>query len=442
MGPSLTLSARDPQGHLHGEEDLHIWQDEPNRAAFSIRRDEHKGWMMDVSDHRGPLRTRASGEQRVTPLELFFDLVYVFAVTQLSHLLLDHLSVRGVLETLFLLLAVWWAWVYTAWFTNWFDPDRLPVRLVLVAVMLASLLMSVAIPEAFGERGVMFSLAYVAIQVGRTAFAVLALYSASHPLSGTFWRILAWIVAAGVLWVAGGLVEGGARYVLWLLAVAVDYAGPVMRYRTPGLGSSRTEEWTIEGTHFAERCPLFIIIALGESILVTGTTFGEIEASAVTVCAFVVAFLGSVALWWIYFARSAEAAREVFISSEDPGRLGRSAYTYFHLPMVAGIIAVAAADELTVAHPGEPGMPASVALILGGTALFLAGHALFTWAIFGVLSWPRVVAIAALIALVPVGFVVPALALGVAVVLIVAALAVWDTLVYRGSVHLPRGIIK
>ena len=127
---------------------------------------------MDVSDHAGPLRPRDSGEQRVTPLELFFDLVFVFAVTQLSHLLLDHLSLRGVLETLFLLLAVWWAWVYTAWFTNWFDPDRLPVRLVLVAVMLASLLMSVAIPEAFGERGLMFALAFVAIQVGRTAFAV------------------------------------------------------------------------------------------------------------------------------------------------------------------------------------------------------------------------------------------------------------------------------
>ena len=250
---------------------------------------------MDISDHGGPLRTRDSGEQRVTPLELFFDLVFVFAVTQLSHLLLDHLSIRGVLETLFLLLAVWWAWVYTAWFTNWFDPDRLPVRLVLVAVMLASLLMSVAIPEAFGERGLMFALAFVAIQVGRTAFAVLTL-GASHPLSGTFWRILAWLVAAGVLWVAGGLLEGGARYVLWLLALAVDYAGPVMRYMTPGLGSSRTEEWTIEGTHFAERCQLFIIIALGESILVTGTTFGEIEASALTVCAFVVAFLGSVAL--------------------------------------------------------------------------------------------------------------------------------------------------
>src|ERR687897_1416450 len=388
------------------------------------------GEMVPDSDHGGMLRAREGADGRVTPLELFFDLVYVFAVTQLSHRLLDHLTVRGALETLMLLLAVWGVWIYTSWFTNWFDPNRLAVRLVLVAVMLASLLMSVAIPEAFGKRGLMFALAFVAIQVGRTAFAVLALYSASHPLSGTFWRILAWLVAAGVLWVAGGLLEGGARYMLWLLALAVDYAGPVMRYRTPGLGSSRTEEWTIEGTHFAERCQLFIIIALGESILVTGTTFGDIEASAVTVCAFVVTFLGSVALWWIYFARSAQAAREVVTSSEDPGRLGRSAYTYFHLPMVAGIIAVAAADELTVAHPGDTGTLASITLTLGGTVLFLAGHALFKWAVFGVLPWSRAVAVAALMALIPVGFAMPTLALSGAAGLIVVGLAVWDALAY------------
>ena len=170
----------------------------------------------------------------------------------------------------------------------------------------------------------------------------------------------------------------------------------------------------------------------------TGTTFGEIEASALTVCAFVVAFFGSVGLWWIYFARSAEAAREVFTSSEDPGRLGRSAYTYFHLPMVAGIIAVAAADELTVAHPGEPGTLASITLTLGGTGLFLAGHALFKWAVLGVLSWSHVVAIGALIALVPVGLVIPTLALSGAAGLIVVGVALWDTLAYGGRVRSPR----
>jgi low temperature requirement protein LtrA len=170
---------------------------------------------------------------------------------------------------------------------------------------------------------------------------------------------------------------------LWGLALSADFWGPVAGFWTPGLGRTRTGEWTIEGGHFAERCRLFVILALGESLLVTGTTFGGIEASPATVSAFVVAFVGSVALWWVYFARSDEAAREVSSFSEDPGRVARSAYTYFHLPMVAGIIAVAAADELTVAHPGEHGTPASITLTLGGTALFLAGHALFKWAVFG-----------------------------------------------------------
>src|SRR5919202_309824 len=402
--------------------------------------------MVHDSDHGGLLRTRDGEEQRATPLELFFDLVYVFAITQLSHLLLDHLTVEGALETLFLLLAVWWAWVYTTCITNWFDPDRWPGRLMLVAVMLASLIMSVAIPDAFGERGLMFALAYVTIQVGRTVFVVIALNKSlgrSAPLSRNFQRIFFWLLASGVLWIIGGLLEGEARYVLWALALAVEYISPVVGFYTPGLGRSTTETWrTVEGGHAAERCQLFVIIALGESILVTGTTFGEIEASVATVAAFVVAFLGSVALWWIYFARAAEAAREVFASSEDPGRIARSAYTYFHLPMIAGIIAGAAADEFTVAHPTDRGTAASVALTVGGNALFLVGHAFFKWAVFGMLAWSRVVAVAAMIVLIAVGFALPTLALSSAAVLIVVALAVWDALAYQGHVSSLRRSTK
>ena len=396
---------------------------------------------MHDSDHGGLLRTRDGAEQRATPLELFFDLVYVFAITQLSHLLLDHLTIEGALETLFLLLAVWWAWVYTTWTTNWFDPDRLPVRLMLVAVMLASLMMSVAIPDAFGERGLVFALAYVTIQVGRTGFVVIALNKSlgrSDPLSRNFQRIFCWLLASGVLWISGGLLEGEARYALWALALAVEYAGPVVGFYTPGLSRSTTVVWTVEGRHLAERCQLFVILALGESILVTGTTFGEIETSVATVAAFVVAFLGSVALWWIYFARAAEAAREVFASSEDPGRIARSAYTYFHLPMIAGIIAVAAGDELVVAHPYYLGTPASIALTLGGTALFLAGHAFFKWTVFGELSFSRLVAIVALAVLIPVGFAIPALALAIAAALIVVGVAAWDALAYQGHVSSLR----
>ena len=398
---------------------------------------------MHGSDRVSVLRTSDGGDQQVTPLELFFDLVYVFAVTQLSHLLLEHPTVGGALETMFLLLVVWWAWMYTTWFTNLFDPGVLPVRLLLAALMLASLLMAVAIPEAFGERGLMFALAYVAIQVGRTGFGAVALnrsLGVSHPLSRTYQRIVAWFAIPSVLWIAGGLQDGEARYALWVIALALEYAGPVARYWTPGLGRSATEEWTVEGTHFAERCQLIIIIALGESILVTGTTFGEIEVSVASVVAFVVAFLGSAALWWTYFARSARDASKAIVHAADPGRMARSAYTYFHLPMIAGIIAVAAADELVVAHPGHPGTFASVTLLLGGTALFVAGHGLFMWAASGRVLWSRLVAVVALVVLAPVGFGVPALALAVAAALIVVLLAAWDSVAYRrGRARWPRG---
>lgn len=372
------------------------------------------------------LRARG-GDQRVTYTELFFDLVYVFAVTQLSHTLLEHLSPVGAAQTLLLLLAVWWAWMYTAWLTNWFDPDHRGVRLVLLGSMLASLLMSAALPEAFGERGLLFAGAYVALQVGRTLFAVLAL-GREPALRRNFERIIAWLVAAGVLWVAGGLADGPARAALWLAAVAVDYAAPALGFVTPGLGRSRTTDWTITGSHLAERCQLFVIIAFGESILVTGATLGQPPLGQATVAAFVVAFASSVALWWIYFDRSAEDSGAVIAGSEDPGRLGRSAYTYFHLPMVAGIIVCAVGDELTIAHPGGHTDLAVAAVLLGGPALFLAGHALFKRAVFGVLSAPRLIAIAALAVLIPVSLVAPPLLLAALATLVVAAVAVADGL--------------
>jgi low temperature requirement protein LtrA len=380
------------------------------------------------------LRDRAGGEQHVTPFELFFDLVFVFAVTQLSHTLLDHLTIGGAAQTLMLLLVVWSAWVTTAWVTNWFDPDRLPVRLMLVWVMLASLFLSTAIPHAFGDRGLMFAAAIVAIHVGRAAFAFIALRSSLggfSPLTRTFQRTLSWHTAAGMLWIAGGLLDGQGRYLLWGLALAMNYGAPLIGYWTPGLGSSRTREWAIQGPHFAERCRLFVMIVLGESLLVTGTAFAVGEATPATTAAFLVAFLGSVALWWVYFHHSAGRASRVLAAAADPGRLARNAYTLFHLPIVAGIIAVAAADELTVAHPGEHGTPASVALTLGGVALFLAGHALFKRAVFDELPWSHLVAILLLAPLVPVGLASPALVLSAAAGLILVGLAAWETLTPR-----------
>ena len=378
------------------------------------------------------LRVRGIGGQRVTSMELFFDLVYVFAVTQLARLLLGQLTPLGAARTLLLLLAVWWAWIYTAWITNWFHPDHRAVRLMLLVAMLASLIMSASLPGAFGPHGLVFAGAYVTIQVGRTLFVVAAL-GGQPGLRRNFQRILTWSAASGLLWLAGGFAHGGARAACWIAAVAVDYAGPVAGFAIPVLGRSQTSDWTISGSHLSERCQLFIIIALGESVLDTGAAFGGLRYTAATVTAFVVAFLGSVALWWIYFDRSAGDSTRTIISTDDPGRLGRSAYTYFHLPMVAGVIVAAVADERAIAHPGGHTTAAATMVILGGPALFLAGHVMFKRAVFRVLSVPRLIAIAALAVLAPVALVVPPLALLTLATVVVATVAGWDAWTLRDS---------
>jgi low temperature requirement protein LtrA len=374
----------------------------------------------------GLMRQRGEDGQRVTSIELFFDLVFVFAVTQLARLLLDHLSALGAAQTLLLLLAVWRAWIDMVWITNWFDPNRSPVRLLLLGVMLLSLIMSAALPEAFGARGLAFAGAFVAIQVAKPSFAVTALGS-QPQLRRNFQRILVWCLASGVLWLAGGLAAGTARETLWLAAVLLDYAAPASGFITPGLGRSNTGDWTIAGAHMSERCQLFLIIALGESILDSGVSFSTLSWSAARVAALGVAFVGTVALWWIYFYRSAEGGSRVIASSTDPGRLGRSAYTYFHLPMVAGIIVTAVGDELTIAHPTGASSAATTAVILGGAALFLAGHALFKRALSGRIYLSRLVGIAALGVLTPFGTIMSPLLLAAGATLILVAVAGWET---------------
>jgi low temperature requirement protein LtrA len=385
---------------------------------------------------QGLLRERGPGKARVLPIELFFDLVYVFAITQLSHLLLSHLTPHGVFQTVLLEVAVWIAWVYTAWFTNWFDPNRRVIRGVVIAVMVASLIMSASLPEAFGERGLLFASTYVAGQVLRVAFSVLAF--AGYPAQRrNFQRILFWVFLSGFFWIAGGLASGAARESLWVAAVAVDVIAPALSFYTPGLGKSSTQDWNIAGEHLAERCELFLIIALGESVLVTGATFGEMEISTPVLAAFVLAFLGSVALWWVYFDRSAGAAEAVIAASADPGRLGRSAYTYYHLPMVAGIIVAAVGDELVIAEPLGHTTPAMFATILGGPALYLAGHALFKFSVFGMISQPRITGIALLALVAGIGQTWSPVAVSAAALLVIVGIGYWDT---RLSHPMPIGV--
>ncbi len=375
------------------------------------------------------LRGTETSAKHVSPFELFFDLVFVFAITQLSHTLLDQLTLEGVAQTVLLLVVVWQAWITTAWVTNWLDPNRLPVRLMLVGVMLASLFMSVAIPEAFTERALMFGTAVAAIHVGRAAFAYTALRAErgpQSPLTRTFQRTLLWHSAAGLLWVAGGVVPEAGLYVAWGVALVMNLGAPMFGYFVPGLGSSRTGDWPVHGFHFAERCRLFMIIALGESFVVTGGSYARSDASAAATTAFFLAFVSSVALWWVYFTRN-EAAGSMLQASRDPGRLARSAYTYLHLPMVAGIIAIAAADELFVAHPSDHASVAAVGLIVGGSVLFLLAHALFQQLVFGTPPWSHLVAVALLLALIPLGAVLSGVLFSAAVAAILLGLAAWHS---------------
>ncbi len=180
-------------------------------------------------------RTHDGQEQRVTTLELFYDLVFVFAITQVSHLLLEHLTWEGAGQAALVLLVVWWSWNYTTWVTNELDPDSIAVRLLLIGLMLASFLMAVAIPEAFGDRALLFAGAYVAIQVGRHTFLTFAAAGPGSIERVRASRILIWFLAAGVLWIAGALAEGPLRTLLWLAALAIDYGGPLVTFRVPGL---------------------------------------------------------------------------------------------------------------------------------------------------------------------------------------------------------------
>jgi low temperature requirement protein LtrA len=343
---------------------------------------------MAGDDQRGALfRPRiANQHSRVTYAELFFDLVFAFAVTQLSHTLLGNFTPLGTLQTTLLFLGVWWLWVYTAWITNWLDPEKTPVRVLLFVLMLGGLVLSTSIPKAFETRGLWFALAYSLMQTGRTIFLLASTAPGQRLARLNAVRILVWLTVSGLFWIAGGLADGQSRLELWAVALGIEYLSPAARFWIPKYGASLVSDWAVEGGHMAERCAGFIIIALGESIVVTGATFADLTWTTENVIAFVSALLGSIAMWWIYFHKGAEAGSEQISKSSEPGRLARLAYTYLHMPIVAGIIVSAVADELVLAHPGGHSDYKTVLSAIGGPLLFLFGTILFKHAIRGFLQ--------------------------------------------------------
>jgi len=300
------------------------------------------------------------------------------------------------------------------------------------------LLLSVSIPHAFDSRGLLFAGAFVAMQVGRTLFFLWAVRSEHPNMRRNFQRILVWYAVASACWLLGGSSTHDARFAWWALALAIETIAPIAFFWVPGLGRSTIEDWDVEGAHLAERCALFVIIALGESLLVTGATFAGLKWNVDALLAFFVAVSGTILLWWIYFDTGARRATKRIEHASDPGREARSAYTYAHAVIVAGILACAVADEVVLLHPHHA-EPLALGIVLGGPMLYLLGIALFKWitndrrapplshlvglAMFGLLAWPAARGV------------LSPLHLSMAAMGVLLVVAVWESLAIR------RGIV-
>jgi low temperature requirement protein LtrA len=244
-------------------------------------------------------------------------------------------------------------------------------------------------------------------------------------------RVLVWLSVSAMFWIAGGFSEGNQRLMLWAVALGIEYVSPVVRFWIPKYGASSVTDWYVEGGHMAERCAGFIIIALGESIVVTGATFADLVWTGATVTAFLSSFIGSLAMWWIYFHKGAEAGSELISRSSEPGRLARLAYTYLHLPIVAGIILSAVADNLVLTHPADHSDLKTVLSSIGGPLVFLIGTILFKHAIRGWFQLSHGVGIVALCILAWFASDLSPLLLSLSTTALMVVVAVWETVSLR-----------
>ena len=365
---------------------------------------------------------RDPGQYEVTPVELFFDLVYAFAISQLSHFLLEHLSWVGLAESIVLYLAVFWAWAFTTWATSLTDPRRAPVRQMLLVSMLFGLFMNAAIPEAFGEAGWLFVATYLAAQIGRTVWMLTA---GLQPVIHThFQRALIWQLAASPLWVAGAVIANGARLLPWSLATAVDLAGSLLAHPLPGR-RLKTERLQFAAPYLFERGRLFFLIALGETVLTTGAAITAAHLGPMTLLTGTVALAGTIAIWWTYFRRSERVAWRLAAENVDPARTSRYA-TYSLMLMVAGLIAVAVGDELVLARPTSHTNLATNAMLYGGPALYFGSQARYMRSVVHDSPRTRLIGVVALIIVGAATLPAPSFVAGIGAASILVGIAIAD----------------
>jgi low temperature requirement protein LtrA len=364
-------------------------------------------------------------DNRVGFAELFYDLVFVFAITQVSHFLLYHYDLRGALQTGILFLAIWMVWIYTTWVLNQIDPDRGVVRALLFVLMLGGLFVSMALPQAFGERGLVFAVAFAAMQIGRTVFFWIASRGSAVIRVG-YTRIFIWFSASAVFWIWGGLAEPDVRVWLWAIAIGIEFVAALVGYFVPGLGRAVSTDWAVNGGHIAERCGLFVIICLGESLLVSGATFADMTWTLPGTLAFLASFATTIGMWWVYFHIGHKRGAHQIEHSDDPGSLARLVYSYIHILIVAGIVVSAVGAERAIAHPGDPATLAESASVIGGLILFLLGNGLFKWASAPYFPLSHVVGLALCLAAIVTGLWTNLLVLNIAAAMILALVALWE----------------
>ena len=362
-------------------------------------------------------------EHQVTPLELFFDLVFVFAMTQVTSLLADDPTWAGVLRGMLVLAALWWAWAAYAWLTSATDVDEGGVRLTMLASMGAMLVAALAVPGAFGDDAVLFGAAYLLVRLLHLVLS--AIVARDDPdRRGALLRYAPTALSGASLLVLAGFLEGNERIALWIVALTIDYLGPVVI----GVGGG----WRVAPEHFAERHGLILLIALGESIIAIGVGAGFELVTGVIVGAALGIVVVS-ALWWLYFDVAAIFARTRLMQAEglELHRLALHSYSYLHLPMVAGVVLFALGLKTTLGHVGETLDTVPAVGLSGGAALYLLAHVAFLFRTTGRVFRRRTIGGVALVALVPAALAVPALAALVLVSAVCSLVVAYEAIRYR-----------
>jgi low temperature requirement protein LtrA len=360
--------------------------------------------------------TEAEEERKTSYLELFFDLVFVFAFTQVTALILEDTSVQGFLRSALVLAMVWWAWSAYAWMTNAIDIENAVTRLIMFTAMAAGFFMALAVPDAFQDEAAWFAVAYFVVRVLQTALYAWGVRDDPGNLRAVL-RLAPWFLLAALVALVGGFVDPDYRAWVWLASLVIDVVGTLTVARA---------EWHVSPSHFAERFALIVIIALGESIVAIGIGPSLLERDATYALSVVVAFVGVAALWWAYFDFTAMAAERSLrrASPAARGPLARDAFTYFHYPIVLGIIFYAVAAKKTLEHPVDP-LPDAGRWALGlGIAIFLCGFALMRFRVVRRVAWERIAAAAvALLVAVALDGADAIVTLGVAIVVLVLSVA-------------------